>query len=145
MRKFRKIRTNAYHNHETGEKRHFSPLAQGIQEWKTKSFQIFLRLSSTNFTWSILEYLDPNVRAFYAAALIIKEPVQNHFVDPNCFFFLIRIHQTGCQLVARKGLTMTPSNLITYLKIMVKLVIFEKFSNKTQVLTKSMNKGIDSL
>ena len=26
---------------------------------QTISFQIFERLSSTNFTWSILEYLDP--------------------------------------------------------------------------------------
>ena len=43
-------------------------MGQGIQEWtmqnlrKTvfKVFQIFLRLSSTNFTRSILEYFDPH-------------------------------------------------------------------------------------
>ena len=27
---------------------------------QTISLQIFQRLSSTNFTWTILEYLDPN-------------------------------------------------------------------------------------
>ena len=29
------------------------------------SLQMFKRLSSTNFTWSILEYLDPNVASEY--------------------------------------------------------------------------------
>ena len=32
---------------------------------QTISLQMFKRLSSTNFTWSILEYLDPNVASEY--------------------------------------------------------------------------------
>ena len=41
-------------------------MEQGIQEWTKKTlwktaFKKFEVLSFTDFTWSILEYLDPNI------------------------------------------------------------------------------------
>ena len=45
-----------------------------------------LRLYSTNFTWSILEYFDPNVRKnwFFSTANLILQRLENILVHSEC-------------------------------------------------------------